>query len=443
MKSKKLINRLSLILILISMSGFTSLGCNIIGTEQYYGEINSIKSSDNEITIATPENKTYSAPMSGYYPATYGFENDMIGSVPQGWFEDSLGTGVVEVIQQEDQHKNVLHIQSGSSPNNQGNAKLTFPDLATGTLEYWIKFDNVDPPAFYIYAAEIEDGTDAKVVVRIVSNGWKYYDGSTYQSICPAEANKWYRLRVDWNLNSDTSDIYVYYANNTLAGSVIGAMNAATGTAVNHLAITMYNSVTNTNIWVDAVGVSWDPDYSLGDNIQEGLMLGFMNSTALDWMGFSLDGLANKTILGNTTITMLADGPYNIQVFGNDSLGTMYQSELRHFTIDTTPPEISIISPTVGQEFSSPPSFTLSITEENIASTWYTLNGGSTIPFSGESGVIDSTAWNALANGNITIRFYVQDMADRLDFDEVEVIKESQEIPPEIPGYNLILLIGV
>lgn len=35
------------------------------------------KTSAGEITIVTPENKTYTQPDSGYYPTTYGFENDV------------------------------------------------------------------------------------------------------------------------------------------------------------------------------------------------------------------------------------------------------------------------------------------------------------------------------------------------------------------------------
>ena len=38
--------------------------------------------SAGEITIVTPENKTYTEPNSGYFPATYGFENDLDGTIP-------------------------------------------------------------------------------------------------------------------------------------------------------------------------------------------------------------------------------------------------------------------------------------------------------------------------------------------------------------------------
>jgi len=40
-----------------------------------YAEVTVNKSA--KININSPENKTYVEPMSGYYPATYGFENEM------------------------------------------------------------------------------------------------------------------------------------------------------------------------------------------------------------------------------------------------------------------------------------------------------------------------------------------------------------------------------
>ncbi len=33
-------------------------------------------------------------------------------------------------------------------------------------------------------------------------------------------------------------------------------------------------------------GFSWDPNYNVGDNLNEGLMLFFENDTNLDWRGY-------------------------------------------------------------------------------------------------------------------------------------------------------------
>jgi len=51
------------------------------------------------------------------------------------------------------------------------------------------------------------------------------------------------------------------------------------------------------------------------------------------WIGYSLDGQANVTITGNTTLTDLAYGPHHIIVYANDTSGNMYSSAKVYFTI--------------------------------------------------------------------------------------------------------------
>jgi len=100
--------------------------------------------------------------------------------------------------------------------------------------------------------------------------------------------------------------------------------------------IKMVSSESQTQVYeyLDAFSITGLQDnYEIGDNLNEGLLLSFENYTALDWMGYSLDGQNNKTILGNSTIPMPKDGVHTIQVFGNDSLGELYKSEVRKFTI--------------------------------------------------------------------------------------------------------------
>ena len=88
---------------------------------------------------------------------------------------------------------------------------------------------------------------------------------------------------------------------------------------------------------------------------------------------------------------MPADGLHTVQVFGNDSIGTMYESDLRYFTTNALGPDISITSPISSQLFGiSPPDFNLSIVDSDLDASWYSLDGGTTnIPFSGLKGTID------------------------------------------------------
>ncbi|MFX1508280.1 MAG: fibronectin type III domain-containing protein, partial [Promethearchaeota archaeon] len=68
--------------------------------------------------------------------------------------------------------------------------------------------------------------------------------------------------------------------------------------------------------------------------LKEGLLLNYNTPTSLVWTGYSLDGSSNITTQGNTTIPMPAEGNHMIQVYGNDSSGTYYRSELRSFQYD-------------------------------------------------------------------------------------------------------------
>ena len=163
----------------------------------------------------------------------------------------------------------------------------------------------------------------------------------------------------------------------------------------------------------------------------------------MDWQGYSLDGQANKTILGNATIPMPVDGGHNIQVFGNDTMGTMYESNLRYFTVNTAPPDISINSPSDSQIIgSTAPSYGISIASP-YDSIWYALEGGANYTATGLTGTIDQAAWSALSDGVITIDFYANNSAGMEETAQVQVIKDSsEEPPPGILGYDLYLLIG-
>ncbi|GAI81933.1 unnamed protein product, partial [marine sediment metagenome] len=125
-----------------------------------------------------------------------------------------------------------------------------------------------------------------------------------------------------------------------------------------------------------------------------------------------------------------------------------YQSDLRYFTVDTTLPSITIISPAENEFFGSiAPDYDISITGFNEA-IWYTIDGGTTnITTSGLTGTINQTEWDKLTDGIVTITFYANNSAGIIGSDMVQVIKsvsvEPPPSPPGIPGYNLIALIGV
>ena len=68
------------------------------------------------------------------------------------------------------------------------------------------------------------------------------------------------------------------------------------------------------------------------------LFLNIIPEESLSWRGYSINGNDNITFSGNSTIIpnslIQSNGNYSIQVFGNNSVGTMFASEIRHFNIN-------------------------------------------------------------------------------------------------------------
>ncbi|GAI66037.1 unnamed protein product, partial [marine sediment metagenome] len=234
----------------------------------------------------------------------------------------------------------------------------------------------------------------------------------------------WFHIRIDFDLVTKKFDIYLDGVKEVDQEDIFYDINSLQNVA-------FYQTYTFPGYWyLDALSFSWDLDYNIGDNLYEGLLLSFENTTTFDWIGYSLDGQANKTILGNTTILMPEDGSHSIQIFGNDTLGKNYPSDVRYFSIDTGPPEITIITPVQDNFFGvSPPSFEITIIEPNLNTTWYTLdNGAINKTFSGLTGTIDQTEWNKIVADIVTIKFYANDTFGFVSNAEV-VIKKDLNAP--------------
>jgi N-acetylneuraminic acid mutarotase len=71
------------------------------------------------------------------------------------------------------------------------------------------------------------------------------------------------------------------------------------------------------------------------------ITLNFMFNKKVSWMGYSLDGLQNVTLTGNSTLTNLTSGVHNITVYANDTNGNVGTSQLVSFTVEKPAVEIT------------------------------------------------------------------------------------------------------
>ncbi|MFX0041270.1 MAG: zinc ribbon domain-containing protein [Candidatus Hodarchaeota archaeon] len=340
-------SKILVVLILILIISMSNLFLQQPSTSKGYNnplleENPKLKSPD--ITIITPENKTYTEPMSGYYLATFGFENDMAGNYPSMWeIDDTYGT--VRVIEELEGHKKVLELED-TSDLGLIFANQTFSLQGFGTVELWWRLNDTSKRA----TVALKNSITVNAVITLLwqgdINSWRYAIGSSWYdvpNIPNPVANTWYRMIIDFER---TTGNYQGLGQNkwnvNFNGVNSGELNLRNNEDVDAITIlTPYALDQDFSFYIDAVGYSWDQNYNLGDNLNEGLLLSFENSTSLDWIGYSLDGQLNNTILGNSTFPMPKAGLHTIQVFGNDTVGAMHQSSLRYFTIKA----ISIITP--------------------------------------------------------------------------------------------------
>ncbi len=68
-----------------------------------------------------------------------------------------------------------------------------------------------------------------------------------------------------------------------------------------------------------------------------GVALAYSTSEITSWVGYSLDGQQNATIVGNTTLPTLSEGGHRLVVYANDTSGKMGASGPVFFTVDLPP----------------------------------------------------------------------------------------------------------
>jgi hypothetical protein len=109
-------------------------------------------------------------------------------------------------------------------------------------------------------------------------------------------------------------------------------------------------------------------------------------SEAANWAGYCLDACTSNTSLTQVTstywsktITDLSNGAHYIIFYTNDSYGNMGNSTTRYFSVDTTlsdttPPQITVTSPTNNSNHSTTSVWINITTDENLAWAGYSLN---------------------------------------------------------------------
>ena len=223
----------------------------------------------------------------------------------------------------------------------------------------------------------------------------------------------------------------------------------------------MYANYSSLTGWSNATVISddgtnwnngWSESASIAIDNNGNLHVGWSDATAGPWTSgedveimyvkySSLAGWSNATVIsdgyggiywnnGDSYYPSIAiDNNGNVHVVWEDDTDGPWGNdcEIMYTFIDDLAPTIKINSP-IQDEFigSVAPNYDISITELNLHTTWYTLNGGITnITFSGLTGTINQTEWDKKGDGMVTIRFYANDTLGNEGYAEVAVRKDT------------------
>ncbi|MFX1257221.1 MAG: PKD domain-containing protein, partial [Promethearchaeota archaeon] len=246
----------------------------ISGSPNFNGDL---RFQDNDFSTFTMNN-------TGAYKATYNFKNEIVGSNPNGWTIDESG-GTINVISGIDGHSKVLELHDTSS-SYYVEAVQQFAAQTSGTVEFYFRVGDIAPNR---RGYSLRDASDILAVgLRTKYNNLQYHDGSAYQSITTIEANRWYHLRIEFDCNADTFDLYVDGTKKVDDGSFYASVDS-----VSKFRIGTHSENNGYYTYIDALGYSWEPDYNIGDNqYLEDIVMCFITKLQMkgivpgDWIEF-------------------------------------------------------------------------------------------------------------------------------------------------------------
>ncbi|MBD3312796.1 hypothetical protein GF352_05075, partial [archaeon] len=196
---------------------------------------------------------------SMYYPGTYSFTDDEVGSAPSGWTVDETG-GTVQVIGDLGAHHKVLELQD-TSGSGEVRAKNGFSSQSSGTIEFWIRKSSNTKYSFF----NLGYGGNNALYLEFAGDGYvKWVDDSfNSHNIASYSADTWYHYRIEFDASTDW---HLWIDGQSMDGGAGYGYLVAWMSTFDFLRFGTKHSHLDFFNYVDAVGYSWDPDYEVGDN---------------------------------------------------------------------------------------------------------------------------------------------------------------------------------
>ncbi|MEE9572744.1 MAG: hypothetical protein V3W20_06850, partial [Candidatus Neomarinimicrobiota bacterium] len=291
------------------------------------------------IEIKSPLSEFYPEPDFGYiYNASYGFDYDINGSQPSG-LDSSENVYVTNYV---DNHIKVVEIDYQDEYITTANE---FP-RAYGTIEFWIRFGDIDQN---IYLIEFRDSLtdDYLIFISASNNEWHYSPDYQTQlqipNVANPQSNMWYHVRIDFRCNGAPTYLGLSeeYFMITIDGISSGALDFYY-TGLNEsgsfkIRTSQYNSEEE-KLWVDAIGFSWDPNYTIGDNLggikRYAIPMIYESEVYFKNLNYSIDSNNTTPITVRDLALFSVNGTQTYELCGTDIFGDIYESNIVNLAIE-------------------------------------------------------------------------------------------------------------
>ncbi|MHA1327007.1 MAG: hypothetical protein ACTSRH_06765 [Promethearchaeota archaeon] len=227
--------------------------------------------SYQNLTIYYAQNLNYNFPQSKNYSGTFSFEKDLVGSIPEQWTASiNTKTNYVKIINDFYGHSKVMQIFDNSSDNFTEISQNFNRTLSNGTIEFWVFHNNPYQPVMFtlMNQNQIKGPT-----LYLGKDSWKYFNGVSYQELLNMSIPsifRWHHVRIDFECNFNN---YSRLKKNEFRITIDGISSNELKFNENCNDVSLFKIKTNVIqnnykfLYIDAIGYSWDPNYTIGDNL--------------------------------------------------------------------------------------------------------------------------------------------------------------------------------
>lgn len=219
------------------------------------------------------------------FPGTFTFESDERDSVPVGWADVSQTSqtdgkiGFIKIVDSWQGHRKVLLLH-GASGTADGQAEHIIDEgkgKSEGAFEFWIGSSNNYFSRCYVYnetnkIAIYLSFYQGKLQHRLKNNTFVPIPNTTMLN------NKFYHVKISFNCDQDSYDVSF---NNNLVQRDIPFRIGSKKMKKIRITCDGAGSASGRNLYIDAIGFSWDPNYKIGQNWKEGIVSSELITEAL------------------------------------------------------------------------------------------------------------------------------------------------------------------